>query len=107
MLSKTRTLVISLAVLALAGCQDRPTGAGATTATAKATVYGRAEFKRLLLGKTPDEVLAAVGKPETTSEQERRSVWYYRDRTRDPVTGKVDFQAMVVFRDGVVDEVVY
>lgn len=67
----------------------------------------REEFRKLLVGKTKDEVIAAVGRPEQTSDGVM-SLWSYYDRTVDPVTGKVDAVAHVHFdRSGVVVRVNY
>ncbi len=66
----------------------------------------RGEFDRLVVGKTADEVLAAVGKPDQTQSGTGGSeVWYYRNRTVDEVTGKTDFSAQVVFERGRVNRV--
>lgn len=50
----------------------------------KTKVYGRDEFRSMLMGKTENEVLDAVGRPTNT----RDGSWTYDDRTRDPITGK-------------------
>lgn len=95
------------AVVPFAGCQDRPAGGGVVTpAAVTKTVYTRDEFRKLVVGKTPDEVIAAVGKPDDTSESGSVS-WTYMYRTKDPITGKTDVSAIVVFEDGRVDRVRY
>jgi outer membrane protein assembly factor BamE (lipoprotein component of BamABCDE complex) len=65
----------------------------------------REEFKKLVLGETPENVLKAVGKPDTTSEGGDDAFWYYKGKTRDSITGKVDDTAQVVFRKGRVEGV--
>jgi outer membrane protein assembly factor BamE (lipoprotein component of BamABCDE complex) len=60
----------------------------------------REEFKQLILGKTEDEVLAAAGKPSSTSQADDATYWHYADRTRDPVTGEADSDVQVVFKHG-------
>lgn len=68
----------------------------------------RNEFRRLVIGKTPAQVIAAVGKPDQTTESNGvPSMWLYRNRTRDLVTGKVDSSAALFFQNGVVDDVTY
>jgi hypothetical protein len=62
-------------------------------------IYSRDEFKDLLMGKTAGEVIAAVGEPFRTSEDSDTAYWHYRRRTRDPITGKIDSDVQVVFRD--------
>lgn len=105
-----RTLVLAAVVLA-AGC-----GKPATTSDVRAAAngkeqarktYTRDEFRNLIIGKTPDQVLKAVGKPDRTREITGMNVWYYDATTTDPVTGKVDRAAQVIFEQGVVDRVSY
>jgi outer membrane protein assembly factor BamE (lipoprotein component of BamABCDE complex) len=65
----------------------------------KANVWTRTEFKNLVMGKTPDEVMKAIGKPESTNEgDEKYRYWYYRSITKDEITGKVDLTTNIVFR---------
>ena len=67
--------------------------------------YTRAEFRTLVLGKTPDEVRAAVGEPQGTAEFGIRRVWHCGGVTRDPATGTLDADAAVVFEGGVAADV--
>jgi outer membrane protein assembly factor BamE (lipoprotein component of BamABCDE complex) len=93
--------VVLLVVILVAGCDvpQGPTG-GAATTTPAAKVYGRAEFREMLMGKTPAEVIAAVGKPDRTADDTHSQLWTYVRRTKDPVTGKLDSDTFVHFRDG-------
>ena len=59
------------------------------------------------MGKTPDEVIEVVGRPESTSDDGSTQYWYYYSRTIDNAAGKTDNRIQVVFRDGVVDSVNY
>jgi hypothetical protein len=77
-----------------------------TTAEAK-KVYTREEFKSLVMGKTADGVLKAVGKPDSTLEFGDEPSWYYKRVTTDPVSGKVDYSAQLIFAGGVVVGVNY
>lgn len=61
----------------------------------------REEFKAAVTGKTAEEVLRAVGKPDRTSEHLGRQYWYYERASRDTITDKVDVEAQVTFEDGV------
>lgn len=97
---------LALLVVCLAGCQDRPAGNGVAATTTTKT-YTRDEFRKLVVGKTPDEVIAAVGRPDSTQDSGRDPTWYYDSRTRDPVSGKIDFHAQVIFQDGKVVRVNY
>lgn len=85
--------------------RNRPPATPAAPAAPGPTVYDREEFRAVLLGKTPDEVLARIGTPDSTQDYAGRGNWYYRGRTRDPVTGDLDARAQVVFRDGRVKSV--
>jgi hypothetical protein len=69
-------------------------------------VYTRQEFRDLVMGKTEDEVIAAVGKPDEVSEDGEIARWTYRDRVRD-AAGKAAVTPVVVFRDGKAVEVQY
>jgi outer membrane protein assembly factor BamE (lipoprotein component of BamABCDE complex) len=67
----------------------------------------RDEFKQRIMGKTKDEVLAAAGRPSTTSQEESMSYWHYAERTKDPLTGARDSAVQVVFEYGRVVAVNY
>jgi len=47
----------------------------------------RQEFQQAVSGKTPEQVISILGRPERTMDD---GVWTYEGRTRDPVSGKVD-----------------
>ena len=63
------------------------------------TVYLRDDFNAIL-GKSEDQVLEAVGKPDKTSEDAQATYWHYRGRTRNPATGQTDSDVQVVFERG-------
>ncbi len=70
--------------------------------------YSVEQFKRLVKGKTEQEVIAAVGKPQrimSREQTENRTYWYYVYRTYDPATGQAQPQTEVIFRDGRVIQV--
>lgn len=70
--------------------------------------YSRDEFRKLVVGKSTDEVLAAIGKPESTSSSSpQHQLWVYRYITVDPVTKEPDFSALVTFRNGKATDVSY
>jgi hypothetical protein len=69
--------------------------------------HTRDEFRALVLGRTRDQVIEAVGKPDKTQDADGDIYWYYQKRTVDPVTGKVDRSVQVVFLSGVVRSVNY
>ena len=57
-----------------------PQGSGVSADTARATekarpvVMTREDFKAAVMGKTPDEVIKAVGKPDFTTEGSTRTM---------------------------------
>jgi hypothetical protein len=70
-------------------------------------VYTRVEFERLVLGKSVEEVRAAVGRPSQEQGGSSFLAATYRGRTLDPKTGQPDSQAVVQFRDNKAVRVVY
>lgn len=105
----------ALSAVVLAGCQDRsppparevPGSLSTAAGTATHTVYDRAKFRGLVLGRTPDQVRAAVGKPDRMVESGTAVFWYYEGRTVNPTTGKPDKKVQVVFQYGQVTEIDY
>jgi hypothetical protein len=84
----------------------RADAAAAKPAKGGTRVYTREEFRDLVMGKTPDEVAAALGRPDETSEAGGVVRWTYRGRVRDPAPGEAPATPVaVVFRDGQVAEV--
>ncbi len=68
-------------------------------------VMMRANFRKAIMGKTPQQVLAKVGKPKSTQDQDGSLFWYYRNKSKDPITGQLDYQIQVVFRKNRVSSV--
>lgn len=102
-------ILAALASPALIGC-----GMGSNaTATFKspeppaAKVHPRDEFKSRVLDRSPNEVKAAVGVPHHTTAVGSSDTWFYPDATTDPVTGKQDAEAQVVFRGGKAVQVIF
>jgi hypothetical protein len=64
-------------------------------------VYSRDEFKKLVMGKTPDEVIAALGRPDGTNDNPDGSPrrWHYIRRVTNPETALPD-SAVLLFADG-------
>lgn len=95
-------IVALFAVTVTAALVVRPTTS--RTSTPAGAAYTRDEFRSLVVGKTPDEVRAAVGSPDSTSDTEGGVFWYYKNHTRDPANGTAD-RTQIVFRGGVVSAV--
>jgi hypothetical protein len=70
-------------------------------------LYTREQFETLIMSKTEDEVLRAVGKPYTTSRGKDVQYWHYANLTLDPLTKKRDSDAQVVFENGNVRAINY
>jgi len=68
-------------------------------------------FRRAVLGKTKQEVIQAVGRPDRTSDwgkigRDNISYWKYDDKTLDAASGKVS-SASVEFKNNVVEDVTF
>jgi hypothetical protein len=68
--------------------------------SSQSAIFLRGDFKSLVMGKTPEEVIKRVGKPDSTQDIGGEPTWYYRNRTIDPTTGAVDDKAQVEFKNG-------
>jgi hypothetical protein len=83
---------------------------GADKDSSEKKVYTREEFRQLVMDKTPEEVIAAVGRPDSTQDPPGTlgvQHWYYKARTFDPVSNKTDRIAQVTFQGGIVSSVSY
>jgi hypothetical protein len=60
----------------------------------------RDEFRALVLGKSPDELIAAIGKPNSTQDTEIGLWWYYENVAVDPVTGKRSMLVQITIENG-------
>ena len=72
----------------------------------------RSEFKEAVIGKSPEEVIEVVGRPERTTNVPATpglhgggSNWYYDEITRDEISGNIDFRTQVIIRDGEVTRI--
>lgn len=82
---------------------------GGCDSSSSKSVMSRDEFTRAVQGRTPDQVIAAVGRPDRTStggEGGLTQYWYYDDAAKDPITGKVG-KVQVVVEDGKVRTINY
>jgi hypothetical protein len=63
----------------------------------------RDQFRAVINGRTKQQVLDALGKPDQTQDQEGLGeLWYYNNSAVDPVTGKKTAIVQVVFENGTV-----
>lgn len=92
-------ITVGVAFVTHQGARSEPK----TAKSAAPKVWDRAEFRALVVGKTEREVIEAVGRPDSTQERDQgESQWYYRNRTRDAVTSKLDPHIQLVIQGGVV-----
>lgn len=70
------------------------------------TVYDRLELREMLMGKRPKEVIALIGKPDSTTDYGTSQTWVYKEIARDPITGNVE-DAFVSIRGGAVESVAF
>ena len=68
-------------------------------------IMTRDEFRKAVVGKTQEQVISAVGKPNTTQDDGYSIYWYYGNKSKDPITDIPDTSTQVVFDNGVVSNV--
>ena len=112
-----RYLLLAVISLSIGCSSDRPvilpTGSSLSTLTYPPNVvmarktYSREKFKELVLGKTEEDVIKVVGKPDKKIDGTNELSWLYFDTTKEPGTSKVDSFATVYFKAGIVDRVDY
>lgn len=83
-------------VLAPTGCQDKSKTSASSGTMAAAKTMTRAEFEKLVIGKTQAEIVAAVGEPYMKASENR---WSYSGVTINPATNKVDLSVHVNFEN--------
>jgi hypothetical protein len=66
----------------------------------------REDFRRAIMGKTMQEVIEAVGRPNSTQDLSFAVFWNYEKKVKDPASGKIG-SARVEFRGSVVSEVIF
>ena len=73
-----------------------------------AKVYTREEFRAKVIGKTGPQVIEAIGRPKSASDNPDGSpgIWRYYDIVHNPSTGKTGW-AVVRFEGGKVNEVTW
>lgn len=97
----TATLIGILALAAFySTLPGRSVAAGSEQPAAVREPIPRRQFSILVYDKNQEDVIRTMGKPDATSEYQGIPFWYYARRTYDPITGKVDVQAKLMFGDG-------
>lgn len=91
-------IVLGIALVFTVGCW-RPAGPTTPSGAVK-KVWDREAFKNAVIGLTTDEVKAALGTPDKTSETGSAKAWYYHGITQDAATGKVDYATVLWFQNG-------
>jgi len=62
-------------------------------------VMTREHFQQAVIGKTPQQVIQAVGRPDSTALGDTQ--WMYYDKTKNPTTGQNDEGTFIRFNSGV------
>lgn len=70
----------------------------------KPKVMLRDDFRNLVVGKTEQQVIEAVGKPDRITDHKVVQYWQYKAKIKDPVSENMS-PATVLFYNGVVDSV--
>lgn len=73
----------------------------------RARVFSREDFSRLVMGKSEEEVIHAVGRPDETSADDEARYWHFKNRTLDPLTQEKDTDVQVVIEGGKVTKINY
>jgi zinc-ribbon domain len=68
-------------------------------------MLSRGDFQDMVTGQSPEGIIARLGKPDETQEISGMHMWYYHERTVDPVTQNVDSTAQIMFENGMVLQV--
>jgi hypothetical protein len=98
----------ALAVLMLlpAACSDKKSTGAAALTTANQKTYPRAEFEKMVIGKTEREVIAAVGDARAKTGDAGNQVWRYGGITTGD-NNAVDGMTKLTFANGKVAKVEY
>jgi hypothetical protein len=82
--------------------------AEAEAAKEAAMVMTREQWEKAVMGKTPDELIASVGRPNRTIDNPDKTLWRwsYFDRVTNPVTGQAD-SVTLEFEDGMVVRILW
>ena len=75
-------------------------GAAVPTKAANKT-YTRAEFKKLVIGKTQAEILKAIGKPNHITDSKINLRWFYDSTTYELDAKVLDQTAVIDFKDDI------
>jgi hypothetical protein len=105
---EVKRLMPSRSGAADSGSDSSPTRSSSTTretrvvASTTATGYSKESFRLFALGKSKDEILATLGRPADTKEQnyDKRHFWYYpntRLKVMDTITGKLVSETTLTF----------
>jgi hypothetical protein len=76
---------------------ERAPPQAAPKAAAKRELIPRSLFRLTCQGGWPDKILERFGPPDSTEGNGFGEVWYYRNRTYDPITNKRDKVAIIQF----------
>lgn len=86
-----------IALVAVCGAIWLATGIGCGPGKQAKKTYTRDELRAAVVGKTKDEVVSLIGKPDRTEEPHKGNYWSYWGVNIDPATGKRDASAYLYF----------
>ena len=88
-----RSLLIlaALTIIGVSGCKPATSTTGSGTQTATKKTYSRDELRAMVMGKTAEEVVSMLGKPERTNDDSTGEIMmYYPKIAVDTISGKTD-----------------
>jgi hypothetical protein len=99
--------LLCAAVLLPAGCQDKKTTAplGAAAGTAGRKSYDRGEFEKMVIGKSVNEVITALGQPDQRVPAGNKEEVTYASISKNGA--KTDLAAHIHFENGRATKVEY
>jgi hypothetical protein len=103
-------VVVCLVLVVGCGQSSNPPASAlvsSSTRPAAPKTWTREEFRKLVMGKTPDEVIAAVGRPDKIHDDQGGQSWYYDQRTIETLNDTIDNRVRLRIEGGRVVDVSY
>lgn len=94
-------------LLMVVGCEFKATPAPVAEKK-ESRKWERNEFKKLVMGKTQEEVISLIGKPTRTHNYQDEISFTYEEVTYDKITGKTDYIIYLRFgKDGKLERITF
>jgi hypothetical protein len=72
------------------------------------SIYSRDDFKALILGKTSNQIILLLGRPNQTQETGSRvMLWYYNEITVDQYSERIDDLVQIYFQDNIAVDITF